>query len=84
MIRQIDIISVIIKKCVLDVNEGGLANSDIVIRIGTDDEELSDEALSLLLIEEMALGLVDLGGIESLFEKVDDVLDLHGFITVNI
>jgi hypothetical protein len=83
MIREVDIIFVIIEECVFDVNEGSLTSGDIVVRTDTNDEELSDETLDVSLIEESVLGLVDLGGIEGLFEEVDDVLDLHGFITVN-
>ena len=83
MIREVDIIFIIIEKCIFDVNEGSLSGGDIVVRTDANDEELSDESLNVSLIEETVLGLVDLGRIEGLFEEVDDVLDLHGLITVN-
>lgn len=79
-----NVVLVVIKECIFDVNEGSLSGGDIVVWIGADDEEVCYEALGLPLGQKGVLGIVNLRGVEGFAEQVYDVLDLHGFITVNI
>ena len=59
------------------MNEGRLSDGDVVLGICADYEKAGDKAILLKLRQEGVLDLVNEGGIESLLQELDGVLDLH-------
>ena len=55
------------------MDEGRLSDGDVVLGICADYEKVGDKAILLTLRKEDVLDLVNEGGIESLFQELDDI-----------
>ena len=73
VLREIEIVFVRVNKSIFDMNEGRLSDGDVVLGICADYEKVGDKAILLTLRKEDVLDLVNEGGIESLFQELDDI-----------
>ena len=77
VLRKVEVVFIRVNESIFDMDEGRLSDGDVVLGICADYEKVGDKAILLTLRKEDVLDLVNEGGIESLLQELDGVLDLH-------